>query len=65
VPQGKTDADIGDMIQELVDLSPCGIIERFNLRSPIYARTASGGHFGNPDYPWEKLDLDFSDQFEQ
>jgi S-adenosylmethionine synthetase len=59
----KTDADIGDMIQELVDLSPCGIIERFNLRSPIYARTASGGHFGNADYPWEKLDLDFSDQF--
>jgi len=62
-PPRKTDADIGEMIQELVDLSPCGIIERFNLRSPIYARTASGGHFGNADYPWEKLDLDFSDQF--
>jgi S-adenosylmethionine synthetase len=59
----KTDADLSDMIQELVDLSPFGIIERFNLRSPIYARTASGGHFGNIDYPWEKLDLDFPDQF--
>lgn len=42
---------------KLVDLSPSGIIERFDLRRPIYAATASGGHFGRNEFPWEKVDL--------
>jgi S-adenosylmethionine synthetase len=26
------------------------------LREPIYQPTATYGHFGNPNYPWEVLD---------
>lgn len=39
----------------LMDLSPAGIIKKFNLQRPIYRKTAAYGHFGNPDYPWEKV----------
>jgi len=44
---------------QLPDLSPNGLIERFQLKTPgkmpIYSWLASGGHFGIPDLPWEKL----------
>jgi S-adenosylmethionine synthetase len=33
-------------IREVFDLSPRAIINALGLRSPIYRRTASGGHFG-------------------
>ena len=45
-----------NLVQE-IDLSPKGIIDRFNLRRPIYTETASGGHFGRDKFPWEQLDL--------
>jgi len=38
--------DIGRAIREVFDLSPRGIKRALGLRSPIYRRTASGGHFG-------------------
>jgi S-adenosylmethionine synthetase len=40
------------------DLRPAAIIERLNLKRPIYRQTASYGHFGRNDLnlPWEKLD---------
>lgn len=44
-------------IQEVVDLTPKGIIDRFNLFRPIYSSTTNYGHFGKPDLPWEKIDL--------
>jgi S-adenosylmethionine synthetase len=37
------------------DCRPQAIIERFDLRRPIYLKTARYGHFGIKDYPWEKL----------
>jgi len=42
---------------KVMSLSPRGIIERFSLRRPIYAATASGGHFGRDGFPWEALTL--------
>ncbi len=50
-------------IYENFDLSPRGIIEKLQLRNPIYTETCNGGHFGRKylDYenkiecPWEKL----------
>ena len=51
-----------EKIEELVaknfDLRPAGIIKMLNLRRPIYAQTASYGHFGRTDIdlPWEKTD---------
>ncbi len=39
----------------LMDLSVKGIIEKFDLKRPIYQKTARYGHFGNSEYPWEKV----------
>ena len=45
------------LIPTLVDLTPKGIIERFDLFRPIYSSTTNYGHFGKADLPWEKIDL--------
>lgn len=52
------DSELVQIINEKFDLSPEGIINRFNLRRPIYKKTAAYGHFGRTDLdlPWEKLD---------
>ena len=47
---------INDFVWSLMDLSVKGIIENFDLRRPIYQRTAKYGHFGNSEYPWEIID---------
>jgi S-adenosylmethionine synthetase len=44
-------------IQDNVDLTPKGIIERFNLFQPIYSTTTNYGHFGKDYLPWEKINL--------
>ncbi len=51
------DHAIGDAIQKGVDLTPAGIIKRFNLKRPIFFDTAAYGHFGRNEFEWEKLDL--------
>jgi len=40
-------------------LRPAAIIEKFNLRRPIYQKLAAYGHFGRDDLdlPWEKTDM--------
>lgn len=43
------------MIDHDIDLRVDGIIERFNLRRPIYQDLARNGHFGRPTLPWENL----------
>ena len=43
-------------VQEVFDFRPKAIIETLGLRRPIYQQTAKNGHFGNPDFPWEKTD---------
>ena len=43
-------------ILNVFDLRPGAIIHTLDLRRPIYAKTAENGHFGNPDFPWEKID---------
>ena len=43
-------------VLEVFDLRPKAIIETLGLRRPIYRQTARNGHFGNPDFPWEKTD---------
>ncbi len=55
--KGKfTDNELANAIQKAFDLTPSGIIERFDLQRPIYAQTATYGHFGRNIFPWEKLD---------
>ncbi len=48
---------IENFIKENIDLTPLGIIKRFDLRRPIYRPTAVYGHFGREEFPWEQLDL--------
>ncbi len=50
---------IQEALKNLVDLSPDGIIRRFNLLRPIYRPLAAYGHFGRPELnlPWEQIDL--------
>ncbi|MBI2121693.1 MAG: methionine adenosyltransferase [Candidatus Sungbacteria bacterium] len=47
--------DLGKLVSEKFDFRPQAIIERLNLRRPIYLSTASYGHFGKPDLPWEEV----------
>ena len=49
------DARLAEIVEETFDLRPAAIIERFDLKSPIYRPTAAYGHFGRADFPWEQL----------
>ena len=46
-------------ITEIIDLRPGAIIKKFDLRRPIYVKTAAYGHFGrnDPDFTWETTDI--------
>ncbi len=54
-----SDEKIKELIAEHFDFRPGLIIDRFQLRRPIYRQTAAYGHFGRPDLdlPWERVDL--------
>ena len=53
------EALISEAVQKHVDLRPAAIIDRFQLRRPIYSATAAYGHMGREDInaPWEQRDL--------
>ncbi|MFP3042882.1 methionine adenosyltransferase [Treponema primitia] len=50
VPEAK----IEEAVKTVFDLTPSGIIKTLDLRRPIYRKTASYGHFGRSEFPWEK-----------
>ena len=52
------DEEILRLIDKHFDLRPSAIISEFDLRRPIYKKTAAYGHFGREDenFPWEKTD---------
>ena len=70
----KTDGEIADIIKNMscFNLKPASIIERLNLKNPIYSDTAAYGHMGRDSetktvkflvegkeittFTWEKLD---------
>lgn len=51
-----TDGEIADIIVKEFDMRPYAIIEKLNLRQPIYSQTAAYGHFGKAYLPWEQCD---------
>lgn len=56
---GQVDEDkLCHVVRELFPLTPGGIIDYLDLRRPIYAATAAGGHFGRSEssFTWEKTD---------
>ena len=57
VESNKDSRDLTDWVLKNVDLTPKGIIERFDLFSPIYSSTTNYGHFGKAYLPWEQINL--------
>jgi S-adenosylmethionine synthetase len=49
--------EISQFIRKEIDLTPRGIINRLDLRKPIYRNSANYGHFGREGFSWENLDL--------
>jgi len=43
-----------DIVKNNFDFKPKAIIEKLNLRQPIYSQTSAYGHFGKDNLPWEK-----------
>lgn len=57
---GKVSDDkISRIITSVFDLRPASMVERLNLKRPIYRKTTNYGHFGrdDPDFLWEQLDM--------
>ena len=54
-----SDRKLEEIVRQLFDLRPAGIIRMLDLRRPIYSRTTNYGHFGknDSDLPWEKDDM--------
>ena len=51
------DEKIEALIRKHFDMTPAGIIKTFDLKRPIYKKTAVYGHFGREEFPWEKTDM--------
>jgi len=51
----ETGKNLSDLVRSKFDFRPNAIIERLDLLKPIYLKTASYGHFGKADFPWEKI----------
>ena len=45
-----------EIVKKEFDFRPYNIIRELGLRSPVYAATAAYGHFGRPNFAWEKTD---------
>jgi len=57
---GKVDdKKISNLITKNFDMTPQGIINKLNLRRPIYKKTAAYGHFGRneKEFTWEHTDM--------
>lgn len=46
---------LADIVKKNFDFRPQAIIERLDLRKPVYLKTAAYGHFGKEDLPWEHV----------
>jgi len=48
--------DLEKKVRQNFRLKPHEIVEQFDLLRPIYRQTASYGHFGREEFPWERTD---------
>ena len=56
---GKYDDEkLLEIVKENFDFRPQAIIDKLDLRRPIYKKTAAFGHFGrdDKDFTWERVD---------
>ena len=48
--------DILAAIGKVFDFRPKVIVEHLGLKKPVFLKTAAYGHFGRPEFKWEKTD---------
>ena len=55
VKEGYTDKKLIEIVEKNFDLRPGIIIRDLKLKTPLYSKTACGGHFSREDqgFPWE------------
>jgi S-adenosylmethionine synthetase len=51
-----SDEAIVRAVRDIFSCTPKAMIEALDLRKPIYRATAAYGHFGRPEFSWEKTD---------
>ncbi len=51
-----SDDKLAEIIVNEFDLRPAAIIDKLQLRSPVFSKTASYGHFGQQGFAWEQTD---------
>ncbi len=51
-----SDEKIIEIVKREFDLRPAAIIEKLDLRKPVYKETSAYGHFGRDHYAWEQTD---------
>jgi len=47
---------IAAAVREVFDFRPAAMIAQLDLRKPVFKATAAYGHFGRPEFSWEKTD---------
>ena len=50
-----SDEQLLEIIKKNFDFSVRNILEELDLKKPVYAKTACYGHFGDPQFSWEKI----------
>jgi S-adenosylmethionine synthetase len=48
--------DLAHIVRKNFDFRPLAIIKKLGLRKPIFEQTATYGHFGKKNLPWEKVE---------
>ena len=54
---GQVRVDLADWFTNNIDLTPLGIINKFDLFNIQLTDTTNYGHFGKDNLPWEQTDL--------
>lgn len=51
----KSDEELLAIIRKNFNFSVTNILKELDLRKPIYSKTSCYGHFGDPQFTWEKI----------
>lgn len=50
-----SDREIANIVSKEFDCKPATIVNDYQLKSPVFRKTAAYGHFGRPEFAWEQL----------
>ncbi|MEK7190358.1 MAG: methionine adenosyltransferase [Patescibacteria group bacterium] len=48
--------NLAEIVRKNFDFKPLSIIKKLDLRAPIFRKTATYGHFGRKNMPWERIE---------